>query len=105
MWIQKDACEIHSFVLSVDPESALHWWKTYALVSANLRFIPDFACLSETFWDIQKSGLKTENGSEKRENEKLQEKKLKLCFKKMQFVLNFVLNLPTFLTNGLDQFQ
>ncbi len=40
------------------------------LVSAYLRLIPDFVHLSETFWDIQKSGLKTGIESKSSENKK-----------------------------------
>ncbi len=59
MQIKKDACKIHSVVFSVDPEICYIDWKHTQLVIAFLRLIPDFAYLSETFLDIEKSKLKT----------------------------------------------
>ncbi len=61
MQIKRDTCEVHSIVFSVDP--VLHYidGKHMQSVSANLRLIPDFACLSETFLRYTKVWVKDWN--------------------------------------------
>ncbi len=71
-------------------------------------FFPDFSCLPRIFWEVKKSGLKTEIESERHENKKLKfglEERKSLNYAKNEiFALNFVWNVPKE-TNFLDQFS
>lgn len=89
--IKKDASEI---ILSVDPESELHWWKTYAVGQCKFKTYSRLCMFVWDFFETQKFwGMKIKSLSL---NHK---KKPKSCFKNddLCWILSF--NMPTFLRN------
>ncbi len=74
MQIKKEACRTHNIVFSVDLEFTIHLWKRYTIGQCNIKTYCRLWILNvclRFFWDIQKSGLKTELELERHERKKL----------------------------------